>query len=64
MQALGMTTRTEVLHEALALFHRQAREEIMAREIDAYYNGEEMPLSPVVAEMFTDEKTKPGRRVA
>lgn len=49
MRALGLSTRAEVMREALTLFHQRARESVLAREIDDYYGGQPMPLSPVVA---------------
>lgn len=59
MEALGLQTRAEVLREALTLFHRRAREAVAAREIDEFYGGEPMPLSPVVEALTrTDEPAR------
>lgn len=59
MAALGLPTRAEVLREALTLFHRHAREAVAALEIDEFYGGDPMPLSPVVEALTrTDESAR------
>jgi len=43
-QLLGLDGRTEIVRAALELLHRRAAEERMARSVDAFYNGSEVPL--------------------
>lgn len=43
-EVLGLSGRTEIVKAALALLHRKAAEERMARSIDDFYDGREPPL--------------------
>lgn len=43
MKALGLSSTSEALREALRLLHREARREAMAQGIERYYHGEPAP---------------------
>jgi hypothetical protein len=43
MKALGMSSTSQALREALRLLHREARRETMAHGIERYYHGEPAP---------------------
>lgn len=41
---LGLDGRSEIVRAALAMLHRKAAEQRMARGIEEYYGGQEAPL--------------------
>lgn len=41
---LGLSGRTEIVRAALALLHQRAAEERMARSVDDFYAGSDVPL--------------------
>lgn len=41
---LGLSGRTEIVKAALALLHQRAAEEQMARSVDGFYAGADVPL--------------------
>lgn len=43
-ELLGLDGRTEIVKAALELLHRRAAEERMARSVDDFYVGQEIPL--------------------
>jgi hypothetical protein len=43
MKALGLSSTSQALREALRLLHREARHEAMAQGIEQYYHGEPAP---------------------
>lgn len=43
-ELLGLDGRTDIVRAALALLHRHAAEQRMAREVDEFYGDSEPPL--------------------
>ena len=56
-ELLGLDGRTEIVRAALELLHRRAAEERMARSVDDFYGGREIPLPIGVRSAPADEQS-------
>lgn len=59
-EVLGLSGRTDIVKAGLALIHRQAAEEHMARSIDEFYGGATPPLPIGVLAADDDTVDPPG----